>query len=200
VKRLLVVSITILAIAIGFFVVTEIRGRQRLNNIPEPLALQPDTHTHDGTSAHTHHYDVSGVKVEVLEETGITPDGYKPVSDEEEINEFMEEIYRQDEAEKCCPEEELIETDSETPKKPFRERLREKYLAILNDPVKVDRYMELSDRVLRFEPFTFYEEDEYWDLKVIFNRTESTLKNYEKWKQMSRHIDPDSWTFAGRGE
>ena len=196
-KRLLIASIAILVIAIGFFLITEIRGRQKLNNTPEPFVLQPDTHIHDSTDPHTH--NSSSVDVTVREESVEQPSKFQPESTEEEVNEFMEEISNLDE-EECCPEEELIEADSETPKKPFRERLREKLLAIRNDPVKVDRFMELTDRLLRLEPFTFYEEEEYWDLKVIFDDSKSTQENYKKWKKMAKHIDPDSWTFAGRGD
>ena len=189
--RFLIVSITILALAIGYFAYTEVQGRSKLNNIPELVASAERT-VRDipfESSDFDSNYTAQDEMDRVVDELGITEEieGLNLRESDLDLYEAFENT-----KEACCPEEEVA--DGNKQKKPMRERFMDMYLPKGFTEAEIHRYTDLTEKQLRRESLTYEEHMEFLELLVRFQPHETNFKAYEKWKALGEHIVPGSWS------
>ena len=197
-NRLLTLSIAIFTLALATFVVFEIKGQRKLSRMPDSIR-NADTHSLPVSAVppvHTETVSQTALEKqnEVLEDLGITDEIQSAEQSDDNIEELFDKIESEEE---CCPEEELIEGK---PKRTTLEIMLAKYLPQGHARVDIERYAELSDKEMTWQDMQFEEEYELWDLTVKFEPTDSNLRNYERWKKITKNIEPGSWTYAGRGD
>ena len=188
-RRLLAVSITIFVIAVGFFVASEIRNRQKMNKIPDPIAYAGKTVS---TKPVLQSEDITAQDVAdtVVEDLGAA-DKILDINPAEYLDAY--ETLQNDEEAECCPEEELL--DSEEPKKTRLQIYLDRYLPKGFSRSDIERYVELIDRqdmmLDNIEPpgYGIDEHVEYWKLKCKFNPTEGHLKALESFRHQKEMID-----------
>jgi hypothetical protein len=143
---------TILALAIGYFAYTEVQGRSKLNNIPDPVASAERTvrdipfESPDFDSSYTAQDEMD----RVVDELGITEEieGLNLGESDLDLYEAFENTKQA-----CCPEEELADGK----KKPVRERFMDMYLPKGFTEAELHRYTDLTEKQLRREPLTYEE-------------------------------------------
>ena len=193
--RFLIVSITILALAIGYFAYTEVQGRSKLNNIPDPVASPEPVASAERTvreipfetSDFDSSYTAQDEMDRVVDELGIAEEieGLNLGESDLDLYEAFENT-----KEACCPEEELVDGK----KKPMRERFMDMYLPKGFTEAEIHRYTDLTEKQLRRESLTYEEHMEFLELLVRFQPHETNFKAYEKWKALGEHIVPGSWS------
>lgn len=188
--RLLIASIAILVLAVGYFAYTEIQGRSKLNNTLEPVVAEnpilPEV-SHE-TIEPDNNYTATDARNDVIKEVG-AEDEYEHLNQMSLEEEVFEELNPSEE--ECCPDEELAETDE--PEKSMRERFMDLYLPQGFTVDEINRYTDLTEMQLRGESYTLEEHTEFWELLVRFQPNEENLKNYEEWKRLKERMVGGTW-------
>lgn len=189
--RLLVASIIILVLAVGYFAYTEVKYRIRINEPYEPIAKAErivSTGPQDSDESLGQRHSEQDEIDELIQELKSTSEpelGSLNIAEDPDLELYESFLGAEEE---CCPEEAI-----DQPKKPLRERFMDMYLPKGFTRDEINRYTDFTEKQLRREPLDFNEHMEFLELLVRFQPHESNILAYEYWKKMEPLVEVSSW-------